>query len=139
MGIAASHERCFLALLTVPLIHSQVPDLLATDSDSDKRRDSFDEGTIEVIRTYGLDFDDFYNDKSAMLASMAGGPTFYESVLSAVDLAGTEEEDSWDDDEPISPLTCERKRVASRETGSESPSKRTLPLRPRDAEDSSPS
>jgi hypothetical protein len=84
---------------------------------------------IELIQTYGLDYDDFCNDKSAMLADLADGSTYHESTLSAVDLDGREEVDIWVDEDSVSPLTCERKRVASAETGSESPPKRNLALR----------
>jgi hypothetical protein len=80
-----------------------------------------------VVHTYELDPDDFHNDKNDMLAGMAGGSTYHRSILPATDLA-REEVDAWDDGDSISPLTSERKRVASRETGSESPLKRTLPL-----------
>ena len=108
-----------------------MPDLI-TDSDSDKRRDSFGEGTIEFIRTYELDRDNFSKDKSATLAGMADGSTYDQPILSSVELVGSEEVDfdSWvDDDDSVGPLTRERKRVASTETGSESPPKRTLTLR----------
>lgn len=107
-----------------------MPDLIA-DSDSDKRRDSFGEGTIEFIRTYELDHDNFPKDKSAMLASMAVDSTYHQPIVPTIELVGGEEVDfdSWVDDDSVSPLTRERKRVASTETGSESPPKRTLTLR----------
>ena len=107
-----------------------MPDLIA-DSDSDKRRDSFGEGTIEFIRTYELDHDDFAKDKSAMLPGMTHDSTYHQPIVSTVELVGGEEVnfDAWVDDESVSPLTRERKRVASTETGSESPPKRTLTLR----------
>lgn len=60
---------------------------------------------------------------------MAGSLIYHQSMLSATDLAGREEAESWDDGDSISPLTSERKRVASREIGGESPPKRTLTLR----------
>ena len=82
-----------------------------------------------VIRTYELEHDNFYNDKSAMLAGMEGSSTYDQSTLSAADWAGREEIEPWVDEGSVSPLTCERKRAASTETGSESPLKRTLPLR----------
>jgi len=108
-----------------------MPDLI-TDSDSDKRRYSFGEGTVEFIRTYELDHDDFSKDKSAMLDGMTAGSTYHQPIVSTVELVGSEEVDfdSWvDDDDSVSPLTRERKRVASTQTGSESPPKRTLTLR----------
>lgn len=107
-----------------------MPDLI-TDSDSDKRRDSFGEGTIEFIRTYELDHDDFSKDKSAMMTGLADGSTYHQPTVSTVELVGSEEVDfdSWVDEDSVSPLTRERKRVASTETGSESPPKRTLTLR----------
>lgn len=82
-----------------------------------------------VIRTYELEHDDSYNDKSAVMAGMADGSACHQSTLSAADLAEKEEVDPWVADGSISPLTCERKRAVSTETGSESPLKRTLPLR----------
>ena len=105
-----------------------MPDLI-TDSDSDKRRDSFGEGIGEAIRTYSLYYGDFQSDESAFLASMTGCSTYDQSNLSAADLSGIEEVDSWVDDDSVSPLTCERKRVVNTETGSESPPKRALTLR----------
>lgn len=107
-----------------------MPDLIH-DSDSDKRRDSFGEGTIEFIRTYELDHDDFSKDKSAMMAGMADGSTHDQPIVSTVELVGSGEVDfdSWVDDDSVSPLTHERKRVANTGAGSESPPKRTLTLR----------
>lgn len=84
---------------------------------------------IEVIRTYSLDYDDLHNDNSASLASMTGGSTHHQSIVSTVELAGSDQADPWTDDDAVGPLTTERKRVASAETGSESPPKRTLTLR----------
>lgn len=63
------------------------------------------------------------------MAGVAGVSTFHQSILSAADSAEREEVDIWVDEDPVSPLTCERKRVASTETSSESPPKRTLALR----------
>jgi hypothetical protein len=82
-----------------------------------------------VVRTYELEHDEFYNDKSSILAGMAGDANDHQSILSAADWAGKEEVEPWVDEGSVSPLTCERKRAASTETGSESPLKRTLPLR----------
>lgn len=64
-----------------------------------------------------------------MLTGVAGVSTYHQSILSAADMAESEEVDIWVDEDPVSPLTCERKRIASTETGSESPPKRTLALR----------
>jgi hypothetical protein len=82
-----------------------------------------------VVQTYELDPDDLYDDKNDMLAGVAGGLTYRQSISPATDLAGREKVNSWVDGDSISPLTSERKRVASRETGNESPPKRTLTLR----------
>lgn len=70
--------------------HSQMPDLI-TDSDSDKRRDSFGEGTIESIRMYELDQDNFSKDNNAMLAGVADDLTYHQPVVSIVELVGSEE------------------------------------------------
>ena len=78
---------------------------------------------------YGLDYDDFCSDKSAMLAGITGGSTCRQPIISEVEVTGSEEVDIWVDEDSVSPLTCERKRVASTETGCESPPKRTLALR----------
>lgn len=82
-----------------------------------------------VVHTYELDPDDFHNDKNDLLAGMAGGLTYRQSISPATDLAGRQEVGSWGDGDSISPLASGRKRVASREIGSESPPKRTLTLR----------
>lgn len=86
---------------------------------------------IEVIRTYSLDSTDFSKDKNAMLAGMSDGSTCHQSIVSSVELAGSEEVDfdCWVHDDSVSPLRSERKRVSSTETGCESPPKRTLTLR----------
>jgi hypothetical protein len=79
---------------------------------------------VEVIGTYGLDFEDFYNEKSDTLANMAGGLTYRGTVLSAADWGGNEEVNGSVVDLPLSALTSERKRVARSDTGCESPPKR---------------
>lgn len=78
---------------------------------------------------YGLDYDDFCNDKNAMLCGMRGASTCRQPIISEVEVTRSEEVDIWVDEDPVSPLTCERKRVSSTETGCESPPKRTLALR----------
>lgn len=82
-----------------------------------------------VIRTYELEQNEFYNDKNTLLAGLTGGSTHNQSILSDSDWVGREEVEPWVDEGSVSPLTCERKRAASTETGGESPLKRTLPLR----------
>jgi len=60
---------------------------------------------------------------------MAGGLTYHRKVLSAADWIRDEETDDSVDNVPISPLTVERKRVASTDTGRErSPKKRSTKL-----------
>ena len=57
---------------------------------------------------------------------MAGGLTYHRSVLSAADWGTFGAVDDSNDDLTLSPLASERKRVASADTGSESPPKRNM-------------
>jgi hypothetical protein len=74
-------------LLTVPfLFDSQVPDLTVTDSDSDKRRDSFDEGTVEDLGSWSPTLLDLSNAKSAARADMNCGIVFRQTTVAVADL-----------------------------------------------------
>jgi hypothetical protein len=136
-------------LLIVHLPDSQVPDLIVTDSDSDKRRDSFDAGTVEEPRSWLPTFQEIYNAKSAGLTNMSScGLPFREGTTVSVADSGLDEEEFLPAAEESLPTTIdpvllqvvpdsevvpevilpERKRVASRDTGKESPPKRFVKL-----------
>jgi hypothetical protein len=137
-------------LLIVHLPDSQVPDLIVTDSDSDKRRDSFDVDTVEEPRSWLPTFQEIYNAKSAGVTNMSCGLPLRQPTVSVADL-GLDEEQFLPPGEASRPTTVnpallqvipdvpdsevvpqvilpERKRVASRDTGKESPPKRCVRL-----------
>lgn len=118
-------KRHFIALLTALCNDSQVPDLTIIDSDSDKRPNSFDEGTVEIITDRAPGFQDLYDAKAASLANMIGGSSFKQPAISAAELGVLPD---CEEDLTLRPMTPEKKRVASRGTGGESPSKRQIKL-----------
>lgn len=102
-----------------------MPDLIIVDSDSDKRPNSFDEGSVEIITDRASGFQDLYDAKAASLANMVGGSSFKQPAVSVTELGVLPQ---CEEDLTLRPMTPEKKRTASRGTGGESPSKRHIKL-----------